>query len=214
LAWLSVSLPGPVPCRIRCMRGDTHPMPCIAFLATNPSFPRKSFFHGCLCVACVWERNCPIREARVGLTDRPDLYGRRSVCLPFVALVDANSRHLCPVPLTSPRMVHARPRSDPTRSGAVAEGILGSDYAGTMIHDGWSHYDRFETARHQQCLQHSKRTPCAARRKHYFRSTKKSSPRITAPSYSHSFRVRVHGPRVAAVQMLQPQMAVCRSAAR
>jgi transposase len=43
---------------------------------------------------------------------------------------------------------------DPTRSGAVAEAILGSDYDGTMIHDGWSPYDQFEGAQHQQCLQH------------------------------------------------------------
>jgi transposase len=43
---------------------------------------------------------------------------------------------------------------DPTRSGAVAERILGQDYAGVMIHDGWSPYDNFTTARHQQCLGH------------------------------------------------------------
>jgi hypothetical protein len=43
---------------------------------------------------------------------------------------------------------------DPTRRGAVAEAILGLDYDGTMIHDGWSPYDRFEDARHQQCLNH------------------------------------------------------------
>src|SRR5262245_46451518 len=43
---------------------------------------------------------------------------------------------------------------DPTRSGAVAEGILGADYAGVMIHDGWSPYDNFGQARHQQCLGH------------------------------------------------------------
>jgi transposase len=43
---------------------------------------------------------------------------------------------------------------DPTRGGAVAEGILELDYAGTMIHDGWSPYDQFENARHQQCLNH------------------------------------------------------------
>jgi transposase len=43
---------------------------------------------------------------------------------------------------------------DPTRSGAVAEAILGLDYDGTLIHDGWSPYDRFENARHQQCLNH------------------------------------------------------------
>ena len=43
---------------------------------------------------------------------------------------------------------------DPTRSGAVAEAILGLDYNGTMIHDGWSPYDQFKDARHQQCLNH------------------------------------------------------------
>src|SRR5262249_27727177 len=43
---------------------------------------------------------------------------------------------------------------DPTRSGAVAERILGADYAGVMIHDGWSPYDNFEQARHQQCRAH------------------------------------------------------------
>jgi transposase len=43
---------------------------------------------------------------------------------------------------------------DPTRGGAVAEAILGLDYAGTMIHDGWSPYDRFHEASHQQCLRH------------------------------------------------------------
>jgi transposase len=43
---------------------------------------------------------------------------------------------------------------DPTRSGAVAEGILRLDYGGTMIHDGWSPYDQFKDAQHQQCLNH------------------------------------------------------------
>jgi transposase len=43
---------------------------------------------------------------------------------------------------------------DSTRSGAVAERILGEDYAGVMIHDGWSPYDNFLVARHQQCLGH------------------------------------------------------------
>ena len=43
---------------------------------------------------------------------------------------------------------------DPTRSGAVAEDILGADYDGTLIHDGWSPYDNFANAWHQQCLGH------------------------------------------------------------
>ncbi len=43
---------------------------------------------------------------------------------------------------------------DPTRSGAAAERILGTDYSGILVHDGWSVYDNFERARHQQCLGH------------------------------------------------------------
>lgn len=43
---------------------------------------------------------------------------------------------------------------DPTRSGSVAEAILGLNYDGTMIHDGWSPYDRFVDAHHQHCLRH------------------------------------------------------------
>src|SRR5581483_474431 len=43
---------------------------------------------------------------------------------------------------------------DPTRSGDVAEELLGLDYAGILLHDGWSPYDRFKHARHQQCNQH------------------------------------------------------------
>jgi transposase len=43
---------------------------------------------------------------------------------------------------------------DPTRSGVVAERILGTCYAGVMIHDGWSPYDNFEQASHQQGLGH------------------------------------------------------------
>jgi hypothetical protein len=42
---------------------------------------------------------------------------------------------------------------DPTRNGSVAKAILGLDYQDTMIHDGWSPYDQFKGARHQQCLQ-------------------------------------------------------------
>lgn len=43
---------------------------------------------------------------------------------------------------------------DPTRSHEPAERLLGLDYHGTLIHDGWSPYDRFVHARHQQCNQH------------------------------------------------------------
>jgi transposase len=40
------------------------------------------------------------------------------------------------------------------RGADVAAGVLGRDYAGTLIHDGWSPYDTFRQARHQQCVQH------------------------------------------------------------
>jgi transposase len=43
---------------------------------------------------------------------------------------------------------------DPTCSGVMAEDILGLDYDGTMIHDGWSPYDQFVKALHQQCFNH------------------------------------------------------------
>jgi transposase len=40
------------------------------------------------------------------------------------------------------------------RGHEVAEGVLGLDWQGTMIHDGWSPYDCFRQALHQQCLRH------------------------------------------------------------
>lgn len=43
---------------------------------------------------------------------------------------------------------------DRTRGVEVAERVLGIDYAGAMIHDGWAPYDRFWHAFHQQCLAH------------------------------------------------------------
>ncbi len=43
---------------------------------------------------------------------------------------------------------------DPTRSGDVAEDLLGLDYSGVLGHDGWATYDRFTQARHPQCLSH------------------------------------------------------------
>lgn len=43
------------------------------------------------------------------------------------------------------------------RSGAIAEALLGRDWSGTLVHDGWSAYDRFSAAFHQQCLSHLQR---------------------------------------------------------
>ena len=43
------------------------------------------------------------------------------------------------------------------RSGDIAQRLLGRDWSGTMIHDGWSVYDGFEQAFHQQCVGHLQR---------------------------------------------------------
>jgi transposase len=43
---------------------------------------------------------------------------------------------------------------DPYRKADVLERLIGRDYAGTMVHDGFSSYDRFTAATHQQCGGH------------------------------------------------------------
>jgi transposase len=43
---------------------------------------------------------------------------------------------------------------DRLRGGEVAERLLGEDYAGRLVHDGWGPYDRFWRAFHQQCIAH------------------------------------------------------------
>jgi transposase len=43
---------------------------------------------------------------------------------------------------------------DPTRSGDVAERLLGIDWNKRLVHDGWRPYDRFLQAIHQQCNAH------------------------------------------------------------
>jgi transposase len=45
----------------------------------------------------------------------------------------------------------------PTRSHEPAEQLLGLDWPGTLVHDGWSVYDRFTRAFHQQCVRHLQR---------------------------------------------------------
>jgi transposase len=41
-----------------------------------------------------------------------------------------------------------------SRGYDVAETVIGSDYSGTLIHDGFATYDCFVQARHQTCLNH------------------------------------------------------------
>ena len=43
---------------------------------------------------------------------------------------------------------------DPHRGAGALEKVIGIDYSGTLIHDGFSSYDRFKEAEHQQCVAH------------------------------------------------------------
>jgi transposase len=43
---------------------------------------------------------------------------------------------------------------DPTRSIAPAQRLLGLDWSGWLVHDGWSVYNQFTRAIHQQCNTH------------------------------------------------------------
>jgi transposase len=43
---------------------------------------------------------------------------------------------------------------DPQRSAAALEQVLGRDWGGVLVHDGWASYDRFAEAIHQQCVAH------------------------------------------------------------
>lgn len=43
---------------------------------------------------------------------------------------------------------------DPQRSADALQRVIGLDWDGVLVHDGWSSYDRFEEALHQQCLAH------------------------------------------------------------
>jgi transposase len=43
---------------------------------------------------------------------------------------------------------------DPHRSADALERVIGIGYGGVLVHDGWSSYDRFFKATHQQCLGH------------------------------------------------------------
>jgi transposase len=43
---------------------------------------------------------------------------------------------------------------DPRRSAAVLEEVIGLDWDGVLVHDGFASYDRFAEAFHQQCVAH------------------------------------------------------------
>jgi len=43
---------------------------------------------------------------------------------------------------------------DPRRSAAALERVIGRDWEGVLVHDGFASYDRFTEAVHQQCVAH------------------------------------------------------------
>jgi transposase len=48
-------------------------------------------------------------------------------------------------------------RIDPQRSADALELVIGIHWSGSMTHDGFSSYDRFEDAAHEQCVDHALR---------------------------------------------------------
>ena len=55
---------------------------------------------------------------------------------------------------------------DPQRSAEVLEKLIGIDWSGSMTHDGFSSYERFENVAHQQCVDHALRRARGLLEKH------------------------------------------------
>jgi len=77
---------------------------------------------------------------------------------------------------------------DPKRSADALERVLGSDWSGLFVHDGWASYDRFADACHQQCQAH------LLRRAHHLEEAAvgraKEFPRQVIDLFQESLRVR------------------------
>jgi transposase len=77
---------------------------------------------------------------------------------------------------------------DPQRSADVLEKVIGIDWSGSMTHDGFSSYDRFEDAIHQQCLDHALRRARTLLDKHTGAAT--IFPRQVIELFTGSLRLR------------------------
>ena len=77
---------------------------------------------------------------------------------------------------------------DPHRSADALERVIGSDWSGLFVHDGWASYDRFADACHQQCQAH------LLRRAHHLEEAAagraKAFPRRVIDLFQESLRVR------------------------
>ena len=77
---------------------------------------------------------------------------------------------------------------DPQRSADVLEKVIGIDWSGRMTHDGFSSYDRFEDAIHQQCVDHALRRARALLERH--RGAAKAFPQQVIALFIKGLQVR------------------------
>ncbi len=79
-------------------------------------------------------------------------------------------------------------RIDPQRSSEALQGVIGIDWSGTLVHDGWSSYDQFDQACHQQCQAHVLRR--AEEMEQTARGRNKLFPRQVISLFQESLQVR------------------------
>jgi transposase len=77
---------------------------------------------------------------------------------------------------------------DPQRSADVLERVIGIDWSGSMTHDGFSSYERFEDAVHQQCVDHALRRARALLEKNQGAAT--IFPRQAITLFTNALRLR------------------------
>jgi transposase len=94
---------------------------------------------------------------------------------------------------------------DPQRSADALQNVIGLQWSGSMTHDGFSSYDRFQDALHQQCVDHALRrargllekqsgAACIFPRQviELFTGSLKKRDRLNAASTATDLRVRVY----------------------
>ena len=77
---------------------------------------------------------------------------------------------------------------DPQRSADVLERVIGIDWSGSMTHDGFSSYERFENVAHQQCVDHALRRARGLLKKHTGAATR--FPRQVIDLFTPALRLR------------------------
>jgi transposase len=77
---------------------------------------------------------------------------------------------------------------DPQRSADVLEKVIGIGWSGSMTHDGFSSYERFENAVHQQCVDHALRRARGLLEKH--KGAAATFPRQVIDLFTRALRAR------------------------